>query len=99
VDVGLRNTEGLTLRKGEESASLPAKLRLSSNTKKHTCFYVFATWLCCAAAHVEAAWHGEKRAPSWKSTAGREGVEGPRPYTNIVVITLLPSVSVCSTKS
>lgn len=50
--VELRNAAGLALRKGEELASLPAKLGLSSSTQKRTHFYVFATWLCCAAAHV-----------------------------------------------
>lgn len=78
MDVGLRSTSGLTLRKGGESASLSEKLGLSSNTKKHTCFYAFATWPRCAAARFAAAWHGERRALSWRSAAGREGAKEPR---------------------
>lgn len=52
MSVGLRNAAGLTSRKKRESASLPTRLGLSSSIQKCTYFYVFATWLCCTAAHV-----------------------------------------------
>lgn len=52
MSVGPRNAAGPARRKEEESASLPTELGLSSSIQKRTYFYVFATWLCCAAAHV-----------------------------------------------
>lgn len=52
MSVGPRNAAGPALRKEGESASLPTELGLSSSFQKRTYSYVFATWLCCAAAHV-----------------------------------------------
>jgi len=52
MSVGPRNAAGPAPRIEGESASLPTKLGLSSSIQKRTYFYVFATWLCCAAAHV-----------------------------------------------
>lgn len=52
VSVGPRNAAGPALRKEGESALLPIELGLSSSIQKRTYFYIFATWLCCAAAHV-----------------------------------------------
>lgn len=52
MSVGPRNAAGPAPRKAGESASLPTKLGLSSSIQKRTYFYIFATWLCCAAAHV-----------------------------------------------
>lgn len=77
MSVGLRNIAGLTLRKGGELALLPAKFGLSSSTQKRTHFYVFATWFCCAAAHVlwlhNAEWkeHVVGEALLWGSGTGR----------------------------
>lgn len=52
ASVGPRNAAGPSPRKEGESALLPTKLGLSSSIQKRTYFYIFATWLCCAAAHV-----------------------------------------------
>lgn len=49
---GTEECSGPALREEGEWALLPTELGLSSSIQKRTYFYIFATWLCCAAAHV-----------------------------------------------